>query len=174
MKMRSCLLPVAVLLLIGARLNAQPGVPRMFELMAKSPLFWKLIDRNAKLAKGTGGFQFTEGPAWDDQGFLYVSDEPQNKLYRVFPDGRKNVVLEIGDPDGNPFDRQHRLITCSSVLRAVLEVKPDGQYRILADRYEGKKFNTPNDVVLGPDGALYFTDPALDLPKTEKQPIPFQ
>ena len=56
----------------------------------------------------------------------------------------------------------------------MLEVKPGGKYRILADRFEGKKFNTPNDVVLGPDGALYFTDPTLDLPKTEKQEQGFQ
>jgi gluconolactonase len=56
----------------------------------------------------------------------------------------------------------------------LVEIQPDGRYRILADRYEGKKFNSPNDVVLGPDGALYFTDPTLDLPKGEKQEIPFQ
>lgn len=155
-------------------LNAQPAAPRVFALEAKSPKFWKLLDRNPKFDKVTNGFKFTEGPAWDDRGFLYVSDEPQNKLYRVFPDGRKELVLEIGDPDGNTFDRQHRLITCSSVLRALLEVKPDGQYKVLIDRFEGKKLNTPNDVVLGPDGALYFTDPTLDLPKTEKQELPFQ
>ena len=51
----------------------------------------------------------------------------------------------------------------------MLEVKPGGKYRILADRFEGKKFNTPNDVVLGPDGALYFTDPTLDLPKVDRK-----
>src|SRR5437879_11208335 len=60
------------------------------------------------------------------------------------------------------------------VLRALVEVKPAGSYRVLADNYEGKRFNSPNDVVLGPYGALYFTDPTLDLPKGEKQEIPFQ
>src|SRR6202022_2509693 len=53
-------------------------------------------------------------------------------------------------------------------------VTPDGKYKILADRYDGKKFNSPNDVVVGPDGALYFTDPTLDLVAGEKQEIPFQ
>jgi gluconolactonase len=53
-------------------------------------------------------------------------------------------------------------------------VTPDGKYSILADKFEGKKFNSPNDVIVGPDGALYFTDPTLDLPKGEKQEIPFQ
>lgn len=165
---------VALFCLLVPVVGAQQAPPREFALDGKTPAFWKLVDRKAKLEKVTGGFQFTEGPAWNDAGFLYVSDEPQNKLYRVYPDGRKELVLEIGDPDGNTFDRNGQLITCSSVLRAVLGVKPDGKYRILANQFEGKKLNTPNDVVLGPDGALYFTDPTLDLPKTEKQEQGFQ
>ena len=51
---------------------------------------------------------------------------------------------------------------------------PDGKYKVLADKFEGKKFNSPNDVILGPDGALYFTDPTLDLVKGEKQELPYQ
>jgi len=72
------------------------------------------------------------------------------------------------------LDQDHRLVTTASVLRALVEVRPDGSYRVLAGKYEGKRFNSPNDVVLGPDGALYFTDPTLDLPKGDKQEIPFQ
>ena len=60
------------------------------------------------------------------------------------------------------------------MLRAIIAVTPDGKYKILADRYEGKKFNSPNDVIVGPDGALYFTDPTLDLVAGEKQEIPHQ
>jgi gluconolactonase len=60
------------------------------------------------------------------------------------------------------------------VLRAIIAVTTDGHYTVLADRFEGKRFNSPNDVVVGPDGAIYFTDPTLDLPKGEKQEIPFQ
>jgi gluconolactonase len=60
------------------------------------------------------------------------------------------------------------------VLRAIIAVMPDGKYKILADKFEGKKFNSPNDIIVGPDGALYFTDPTLDLPKGEIQEIPFQ
>lgn len=60
------------------------------------------------------------------------------------------------------------------MLRAIIEVSPDGRYTVLADNYQGRKFNSPNDVIIGPDGAIYFTDPTLDLAKNEKQEIPFQ
>lgn len=154
-------------------LNAQVQ-ERKFELQAKSPEFWNLLDRNAKLDVFAGGFGFTEGPVWDETGFLYVSDETLNKIFRVYPGGRKEEVISLGDPDGNTYDRKHRLLDCASVLRAVIEVTPDGHYKILADRYQGKRFNSPNDVVIGPDGAIYFTDPTLDLVKGENQEIPFQ
>jgi gluconolactonase len=145
-----------------------------FRLQAESPRFWNLIDHNAQLGVVATGFGFTEGPVWDAQGFLYVSDETLNKIFRVHLDGKKEEVIALGDPDGNTFDREHRLIDCASVLRAIIEVTPDGKYKTLADRYQGKKFNSPNDVIVGPDGALYFTDPTLDLVKGEKQEIPYQ
>jgi len=147
---------------------------RTFALTAESPQFWKLFDRGAKLTRVAGDFGFTEGPVWDQSGFLYVSDEIQNKIYRVSLDGRKEELISLGDPDGNTYDRQHRLIDCASVLRAIVTITPDGKYTILADHYEGKKFNSPNDVVIGPDGAIYFTDPTLDLVEGQQQEIPFQ
>jgi gluconolactonase len=147
---------------------------RDFKLVAQSPEFWKLLDHDAKLTAVATGFGFTEGPVWDPAGFLYVSDETQNKIYRVRPDGSKEPVIALGDPDGNTFDRQKRLIDCASVLRAIVLVNPNGQYKTLAERFKGKRFNSPNDVVVGPDGALYFTDPTLDLVAGQKQEIPFQ
>jgi gluconolactonase len=150
------------------------GAPRQFELKAESPKFWELFAQDAKLEKVAGGFGFTEGPVWDPHGFLYVSDEEKNKLSRVYPDGRVETLLEIGDPDGSTIDAKGRLVTTASVLRAIIQVGPDGKYKVLADKYDGKRFNSPNDVILGPDGALYFTDPTLDLPKGEKQEVPFQ
>ena len=151
-----------------------PHAPREFHLQAESPQFWDLVDRNAKLSVVGTGFGFTEGPVWDPAGFLYVSDETINKIFRLHLDGKKEEVIALGDPDGNTFDRQHRLIDCASVLRAIIEVTPDGKYKILADHYDGKKLNSPNDVIVGPDGALYFTDPTMDLVAGEKQEIPFQ
>lgn len=165
----------SLLLVVGASgFIAAPGAPRDFKLQAESPQFWDLVDHDAKLSVVGTGFGFTEGPVWDEAGFLYVSDETINKIYRLHPDGKKEEVITLGDPDGNTFDRQHRLIDCASVLRAIIEVTPDGKYKILADHYDGKKFNSPNDVIVGPDGALYFTDPTLDLVEGEKQEIPFQ
>lgn len=147
---------------------------RQFKLQALSPRFWKLVGRRAKLSRVATGFGFTEGPVWDPRKFIYVSDEVQNKIYKVYPHGRRQAVIALGDPDGNTYDLNLRLIDCASVLRAIIRINPDGSYVTLADRYEGKRFNSPNDVVLGPDRALYFTDPTLDLPKGERQEIPFQ
>lgn len=169
-------LGIAALLLccLAAPVAAAQTAPRKFELQANSPRFWALLERNAELAKVAGGFGFTEGPVWDPAGFLYVSDETFNRIYRVYPDGRKQTLILLGDPDGNTLDRQQRLLDCASVLRAIIRITPHGQYTVLANRYQGKRFNSPNDVVLGPDGAIYFTDPTLDLPKDQKQEIPFQ
>jgi gluconolactonase len=163
------LLPI---FLLAAMASAQEK--RSFMLESLSPKFAELIGSDAKLETVATGFGFTEGPMWDPSGFLYVSDETLNKIFRVYPDGRKEEVIALGDPDGNTFDRRHRLIDCASVLRAIIEVTPDGKYKVLADRYEGKRLNSPNDVIVGPDGALYFTDPTLDLVAGEKQEIPFQ
>ncbi len=148
--------------------------PRSFALKAESPAFWSLIPREARLDKVAGDFGFTEGPVWDPQGFLYVSDETYNEVVRLFPDGRRETVLRTGDPDGSTFDKQGRLITTASVFRSLIAITPDGSFSTLAASFEGKRFNSPNDVVLGPDGALYFTDPTLDLPKGDRQEIPFQ
>jgi gluconolactonase len=173
--LRTFLIVTSLLFTVGASgFLIAARAPREFKLQAESPRFWDLVDQNAKLGVVATGFGFTEGPVWDDAGFLYVSDETINKIFRLHPNGEKEEVIALGDPDGNTFDRQHRLIDCASVLRAIIEVTPDGKYKILADHYDGKKLNSPNDVVLGPDNALYFTDPTLDLVEGEKQEIPFQ
>jgi gluconolactonase len=158
-----------------AALGAQPQKPkREFQLQANADDFWTLFDRESKLATVASGFGFTEGPVWDPAGFVIVSDEVTNKILRVYMDGRKEELVSLGDPDGNTYDRQQRLIDCASVLRAVIRVDRQGGYEVLAGRFQDKRFNSPNDVVTGPDGAIYFTDPTLDLPEGQKQELPFQ
>ncbi|MBS1840872.1 MAG: SMP-30/gluconolactonase/LRE family protein [Acidobacteria bacterium] len=177
-KMNELVLPrrmaCAGVLLCFACVAGSQTPQRQFALKTETPKFRELIDEKAQLSKVAGGFGFTEGPVWDERGFLYVSDEEQNKIYRVTEDGRKEEVISLGDPDGNAYDRKLRLIDCASVLRAIIAVTPEGKYTVLADKFEGKKFNSPNDVITGPDGALYFTDPTLDLVKGETQEIPYQ
>lgn len=166
-----CFLLIAI---IDIPAFAQQRAPK-FELQPISAKFSTLVPPDSKLETVATGFGFTEGPVWDPAGFLYVSDEEINKIFRVYLNGgRKEELISLGDPDGNTYDRKRHLIDCASVLRAILDISKDGKYKILADHFEGKKFNSPNDVIVGPDGALYFTDPTLDLPKGQKQELPFQ
>src|SRR3954470_3611901 len=132
---------LAAILLAPAYAQPTPPVEREFSLNAESPKLWDLIPKTAKLEKVATGFKFTEGPLWDKKGFLYVSDEGQNKIFRVYPDGRTNPFAEIRDPDGTTFDAQGRLIVCASQLRVVAEIAKDGTYKVIADKYVGKKFN---------------------------------
>jgi gluconolactonase len=164
---------VGVALMGGSLAAQQPK--RGFSLQADSPEFWKLVDKDAQLETVGSGFGFTEGPVWERAGSVIVSDEETNELCRLFPDGHHETILKLGDPDGNTRDSQQRLIVTASVLRSLIRLSPDERsYTVIADRYEGMRLNSPNDVTPGPDGALYFTDPTLDLVKGEKQETPFQ
>lgn len=161
--------------LLTLPLVAQQGDARAFALKADAPAFWELFDEDAQLQTIGSGFGFTEGPVWEPGGSLIVSDEETNELCRLYPDGHHTVLLKLGDPDGNTRDANGRLIVTASVLRALIRLSPDEKsYEVIAGHYNGRRLNSPNDVTLGPDGALYFTDPTLDLVKGEKQETPFQ
>ena len=172
--MRGLLLAFFCMVMLGPRAEKTHPEQRKFELKAESALFWRVIPPDAKLATLASGLGFTEGPVWDPKGFLYVSDEELNKIFRIYLDGRREELISLGDPDGNTYDNQQQLLDCASYLRAIIRVSPDGEIQVLADKFEGKRFNSPNDVVTGPDGAIYFTDPTLDLPKDQKKELPYQ
>lgn len=172
---RQLLFACIAIFLAGVAAAQQPAPKRPFRLVANDAAFWSLVPHSSKMQTMGADFGFTEGPVWDKSGFLWVSDETLNKIFKLYPDGHRDEVIALGDPDGNTYDRSHRLIDCASILRAIIRLSPDGKsYTVLADRYQGKRFNSPNDVVIGPDGAFYFTDPTLDLPKGVPQEIPYQ
>jgi gluconolactonase len=149
--------------------------PREFALIADSPEFWSLIAQDTQLKTVSSDFGFTEGPVWEPGGSVIVSDEERNELCRLFPDGHHVTIMKLGDPDGNTRDVRQHLIVTASVLRALIRLSADERgYTVIADHYQGMRFNSPNDVTVGPDGALYFTDPTLDLVKGEKPELPFK
>ncbi len=107
------------------------------------------------------GGRWTEGPVWfADGGYLVWSDIPNNRLLRWVPDQGVGVFRSPSNfINGNTRDRQGRLVSCSHGARGVLRTEPDGAVTVLADRHEGKRLNSPNDVVVASDGAVWFTDP---------------
>jgi gluconolactonase len=113
------------------------------------------------IEKVAGGFQFTEGPVWSRDGYLLFSDVPDNKIWRVSAEG-KSVFREASNgANGNTFDAQGRLYSCESRSRRVTRTSKDGKIEVLAEKFEGKRLNAPNDIVVRKDGHVYFTDPAF-------------
>lgn len=113
--------------------------------------------------KVAAGLQFTEGPVWSREGFLLFSDVPANKILKLAP-GEKQPVLYREGPgyvNGNTFDAQGRLYSCESKGRRVVRVDKKGKIEVVAERWEGKRLNAPNDIVVRKDGQIYFTDPAF-------------
>jgi gluconolactonase len=105
--------------------------------------------------KDHGAIGATEGPAWKD-GSLYFTDGKH--INRLGPDGQ-TTVFRHNASNGLLFDRQGRLVACESGLRRVTRTEKDGSITVLADRFEGKRFNTPNDLCMDSKGRIYFTDP---------------
>jgi gluconolactonase len=108
------------------------------------------------------GYIFTEGPAWSRDGNLIFSDIPGNKLLQ-FKLGEKPAVFRDNSNGaiGNTFDAQGRLYTCESHARRVTRTDKKGKIEVLAERWQGKRLNAPNDIVVRKDGQVYFTDPAF-------------
>jgi gluconolactonase len=141
------------------------------------------------LEKLTGGFIFTEGPVWTPDGSLLFSDPNANTIYRWTPDGQVSVfrtksgyagvdVGEYGQPGSNglTFDGEGRLTINQHGNRRVIRVEKTGAVTVLADRYQGKRLNSPNDLAYRSDGTLFFTDPPFGLPKAFDDPrkeLPF-
>jgi len=121
---------------------------------------------NAAIERIATGFRWAEGPVYvRDGGYLLWSDIPNNRIMRwLEEDGHVSVFRSPSNySNGNTRDRQGRLITCEHDARRVTRTEPDGSITVLADSYNGKKLNAPNDVVVASDGAIWFTDPGYGI-----------
>ena len=126
----------------------------------------KLISEGAVIEQLAGGFDFTEGPVWLGDHLLF-SDIPRNRIIRWQMLAHGPEVTTFRTPSGNSngltLDRSGRLIACEHSTRRVTRTEIDGTITVLADSYQGKRLNSPNDVVVRSDGSIYFTDPPYGL-----------
>jgi gluconolactonase len=108
------------------------------------------------------GLTYTEGPAWSKEGYLIFSDTPAGRLWKWTPGQLAEVFREDAHgPSGNAFDIEGRLYTCETHARRVTRTDKKGAIEVLAERWEGKRLNAPNDVTVSRTGHVYFTDPAF-------------
>ena len=149
----------------------------------------QILSTDAKVTKLADGFSFTEGPVWNNDGFLLFSDPNQNVIYKYDPITSNVSVyitksgyagMDIGErkqpgSNGLAFDKEGRLVVCQHGNRRIVRHEKKGPITVLSDNWEGKKLNSPNDIVLRSDGMVYFTDPPYGLPnffndKTKETP----
>ena len=148
-----------------------------------------IVTPGTAMERVAGGFEFTEGPVWTADGALLFSSPNTNQIYRWSPPGIVSVFrshsgytgVDIGryhqpGSNGLTVDPQGRLAICQHGNRRVVRVEPHGNVTVLADRYDGRRLNSPNDLVYRSDGVLYFTDPPFGLPEVfddPKKELPF-
>jgi gluconolactonase len=174
--------------LTAAPLAAQHGAPApdgaQVSVVSLDPRFERLVPKGTTVERIASGFTWVEGPAWDRQGRrLLFTDIPNNVVYawsegqgvRVFlqPSGYSGAEPFPGpEPGANglAFDRSGHLLLCQHGDRRIARQEPDGRLVTVADRFEGKRLNSPNDVFVAPNGDLFFTDPPFGLPKQFDDP----
>jgi len=128
-----------------------------------------LLPADAKVEKLAGGLQFIEGPAWMPAGFLVFSDIPADEIKKWDGQNVSTFRAPSNNSNGNTIDGEGRLISCEHSGRRVVRMEKDGSLTVLADSYQGKKLNSPNDAVVQTDGTIWFTDPPYGIPKGQKQ-----
>ena len=164
--------------------RARPAEAVDYELVRVDPAFDQVVPPGTPLERVAGGFEFTEGPAWSRKdGALLFSSPNTNAIYRWTPVGTVDVFrpksgytgTDIGryhqpGSNGLTFDAEGRLTICQHGNRRIIRVEPHGNITVLADRYDGKRLNSPNDLVYRSDGTLFFTDPPFGLPEVFDDP----
>jgi gluconolactonase len=132
------------------------------DVITVDPMFNGLRQPNAAIKRLWTGALWSEGPAWSGQGrYLVWSDIPNNRQMRWLEDDGSVAVFRSpsNNSNGNTFDFQGRQLSCEHLMRRVVRYEHDGSITIIADAYNGKRLNSPNDVVPHPDGSYWFTDP---------------
>lgn len=132
------------------------------DVLAIDPVFNNYAQPNAAIQRIWTGALWAEGPAWNSQGrYLVWSDIPNNRQMRwIEDDGRVSVFrTPSGNSNGNSFDFQGRQLSCEHLNRRVVRYELDGSATVLAESFEGKRLNSPNDIAAHPDGSYWFTDP---------------
>jgi sugar lactone lactonase YvrE len=145
-----------------------------YRLEDSSPVFRRVFGMLERIA---GGFSFTEGPVWRGDDLLF-SDIPNNRTvrYRPLPEGPEITTFRhpTGNANGLTLDLQGNLIACEHSTRRVTRIDANGNVETVVDAYEGKRLNSPNDVVVRSDGVIFFTDPPYGLRHmTEGKELPF-
>jgi gluconolactonase len=124
------------------------------------PAFARFVMGNAPVKQLASGFDWAEGPVWfGDAGCLLFSDIPNNRILRWTPEGVTTFRAPSDYANGHTRDLQGRLVSCEHGTRRVTRTEWDGSVTVIADRFQGRRFNSPNDVIVAPDGAIWFTDP---------------
>ncbi len=138
----------------------------------------QIMDKNSIIAEGAelellgNGFSFTEGPAPDDEGNVYFTDQPNNDIVKWnHSTGELSVFMDdAGRSNGLYFDGKGNLITCADMNNELWKINMEGEVTVLIDNWDGKRLNGPNDVWVRPDGGLYFTDPLYKRKYWERDP----
>src|SRR5437016_8397585 len=125
-----------------------------------------IVAPGAKVEKLAGDFQFTEGPTSDSQGNVYFTDQPNNRILKWSIEGKLSTFLEpAGRSNGLCFDDKGNLWACADEKNELWRIDvATGKHTVMADSYQGKLLNAPNDVWVRPDGGVYFTDPFYKRP----------
>ena len=144
-----------------------PTLPAQTVVLAEKPALLTLLPENASLEKIATGFRFLEGPTWNPQTHLLTfSDIPGDRLYRFDPAAPAAPAIfrePSNHANGNTTDTAGNLLTCEHGTRRVTRTHPDGTLDTLAERFDGKLLNSPNDLVEKSDGTIWFTDPTYGL-----------
>ena len=115
------------------------------------------------------GFRFTEGPLWNNDGFIYFVDIRKSRQLRWSRATGSQIAREdTGEGNGTTFDGQGRMLMCEGGRRRITRKEPDGAWVTIAERLDGKRINRPNDILCHSNGTIYFTDPAGRLPESER------